>query len=374
MKQDIEQQVRKAIDEVVVAGLDSSTNELQTRYAAIDPMLDALGWNQRDPTQVAVEYSPAKSQVRVDYALLDRKRERVFIEAKAVGANLDEAKNLEQLASYSFLGDNPLGVLTDGHRWLLYIPSAQGSWEERCFAQVDVREDAADAARTLARYLSREATLSGDAYRDAREEQERKARARRAKDELERVNERMLTEPDADLVALLQLKVSEETGEEQHADDVAAFLRSRAGNYTRTYETRQISASSARKSAAKRKSTRQDKPKPRAVVLDGERREVSRWNQVLPTVCEMLHEREPKRFAEVAGTKRSWSEGRLSRDSRSSFSSKGGEGELQRPKPVGTTGWYVETNLVQEKMKKSAEALVRDVLGTGAKLKIELIT
>jgi len=47
---------------------DLSRNELRTRVALIDPMLQALGWDVADPSQVAIEFTTRSG--RADYALM----------------------------------------------------------------------------------------------------------------------------------------------------------------------------------------------------------------------------------------------------------------------------------------------------------------
>ena len=61
-------------------------NETATRYALIDPLLTALGWDLQDPGQVQTEYSTGDG--RADYAMLaggDTSRPRLVIEAKKLG-------------------------------------------------------------------------------------------------------------------------------------------------------------------------------------------------------------------------------------------------------------------------------------------------
>ena len=60
--------------------------EVRTRYALIDPILQALGWNLSDPSQVELEHKTKPCQPnspRVDYALLSTTGKPVIlVEAK----------------------------------------------------------------------------------------------------------------------------------------------------------------------------------------------------------------------------------------------------------------------------------------------------
>ena len=60
------------------------THEMRTRYAVIDPILEALGWDLDDPSQVRVEHEVKVlgKMRRVDYALLSKGKPVVLVEAK----------------------------------------------------------------------------------------------------------------------------------------------------------------------------------------------------------------------------------------------------------------------------------------------------
>ena len=60
------------------------THEMRTRYAVIDPILQALGWDLANPSQVRVEHVVEVSgeMKRVDYALLSKGEPAVLVEAK----------------------------------------------------------------------------------------------------------------------------------------------------------------------------------------------------------------------------------------------------------------------------------------------------
>ena len=58
--------------------------EVRTRYALIDPILQALGWNLSDPSHVQLEYETTDqpNPRRVDYALLSPGKPEILVEAK----------------------------------------------------------------------------------------------------------------------------------------------------------------------------------------------------------------------------------------------------------------------------------------------------
>ena len=96
-------------------------SEGATRYALIDPILRALGWDVNDPTQVIAEYPPRNEgeNQRADYALMDNKgKPFVLIEAKNLGGSL----NQKQVQDYSDLINRRVkyGLVTNGHIWKAY--------------------------------------------------------------------------------------------------------------------------------------------------------------------------------------------------------------------------------------------------------------
>ena len=118
-----------------------SLGETQTRYALIDPILRALGWDTADPKVCYPEWR-IKNR-RVDYALFPRSDVQDLVDGLAVPAIVIEAKSLyrpdqprgeygqaiweddiQQLQDYIDAEprmDESLAVFTNGRKWLLYF-------------------------------------------------------------------------------------------------------------------------------------------------------------------------------------------------------------------------------------------------------------
>ena len=80
--------IRERIGRLRSSGLD----EQNTKAALIEPVLRALGWDIEDVDEVRREYRRKGADNPVDYALLILRAPRLFIEAKAVGQNLDDRR------------------------------------------------------------------------------------------------------------------------------------------------------------------------------------------------------------------------------------------------------------------------------------------
>ena len=96
-----------------------SRNETATRYALIDPLLTALGWDLQDPRQVQTEYSTGDG--RADYAMFSRgdtNAPRLVIEAKKLDRPTGDGIN--QSITYCVGRGIPYFVVTNGRDWSAY--------------------------------------------------------------------------------------------------------------------------------------------------------------------------------------------------------------------------------------------------------------
>ena len=179
-------QIRRAIQSVraraQLHGVHVSEYETRTKYAIIDPVLWALGWNLADPVQVKLEYEIEGG--RVDYAFFKTEIEHpvILVEAKRLtpkgagevreiaerkqvvvdqswmqfqrGSELEKelisiadgwasiltSENESQLGRYA----NALqlqagyGVLTNGNEWQIYDMSIRGSFSEKLMCAVNI--------------------------------------------------------------------------------------------------------------------------------------------------------------------------------------------------------------------------------------------
>ncbi len=94
-------------------------NEAITRAVLIDPIVQVLGWDTRNPEMV--EFEKYYKNTKLDYALNDCRGEvNVILEAKAFGANLMEDKIVNTILSYGITYRVPNIILTDGIIWKHY--------------------------------------------------------------------------------------------------------------------------------------------------------------------------------------------------------------------------------------------------------------
>ena len=128
--------------------------EQDTKAALIVPVLRALGWDVEDLEDVKLEYRRRPSDNPVDYALFLLRTPRLFIEAKALGAHLDDGKWASQILAYATVAGVEWVALTDGNAWRIYNSHAAVPVEQKLFRMVHIADPDEHAEETL-RLLSK---------------------------------------------------------------------------------------------------------------------------------------------------------------------------------------------------------------------------
>ena len=147
-------------------------NEEHVRLAIVARILQKLGWNIWDPTEVNAEYKPVPNEdaTRVDFALFSSSRDpSVFIEVKAVGRMDDLASIERQLRDYNRDNTALFCVATDGSKWQFYYPQTGGKFSKKCFKIINIMEDdLEDVELALMLFLSKDEIDSGQAESEAK--------------------------------------------------------------------------------------------------------------------------------------------------------------------------------------------------------------
>ncbi|MEX1172767.1 MAG: restriction endonuclease, partial [Chloroflexota bacterium] len=123
--------------------------EQDTKAALIVPVLRSLGWDLEDLEDVKLEYRRRPSDNPVDYALFLLRAPRLFIEAKSLGAHIDDGKWASQILAYATVAGVEWVALTDGNEWRIYNSHAPVPVEQKLFRVVRVAEPETNAGGTL---------------------------------------------------------------------------------------------------------------------------------------------------------------------------------------------------------------------------------
>lgn len=196
-------------------------NEQAIKQGVVLRILSHLGWNSFDTTVVWPEYSVPPR--RVDYALCHpAKKPAVFIEVKQPGQT-DAAD--KQLFEYAFHEGVPLAVLTDGQTWSFYLPSGQGSYDDRRVYRLDLLErEPNEAVEKLERYLQQSRIASGTAFEAAQSDYRSRSRQQQAKAVIPDAWKELVDAEDSRLLDLLSEATERRGGVQPARVDLTDFL------------------------------------------------------------------------------------------------------------------------------------------------------
>ena len=336
-----------------------SLDEANVKQGVILPILNILDWDPFNIDEVKPEYSVGGGNV--DYSLRLNGDNRVFLEAKRPSQDLEVHQ--EQLLNYAFKHGVPLAVLTNGLNWWFYLPLQAGSWEERRFSVIDLcNQDVSRTAGELKNFLSKENVSLGIAVAIAENLLEKLWKAQKIEETLPKAWNQLITDPDDQLLALLNQKVMELCGWGADLDQIKRFL-----------------ANLPKPAPPLPTSTPHPLPSPRAKQLnqsrgnyngnkivrfsfDGQTYNVNKSYDLLLILAEqiyLLHPADFHRVDDLTGTKRRY----FSRDR---------EGMTQ-PKAIGHSGYYLETHMAANRFHTLSHRLISLFGYTPDALQIETI-
>ncbi len=133
-----------------------SLKETPTRTIVIDPLLEALGWDVRDPNEVQLEY-PTVDGKSVDYALKLNRKPVLLVEAKALDDALEDVKAVTQVVNYANNDGVVWCILTNGMKWRIYRSVEKSPAPEKLKYEVSIDPEASEgmAIDQVARQLWR---------------------------------------------------------------------------------------------------------------------------------------------------------------------------------------------------------------------------
>ena len=146
--------------------------EIHIRYAVVDPIIRALGWNTEDPKECHPEYPRwyGNKNGKVDYALFkvrsvkemmeDSPPPVIMIETKPLKVDLDRYNTqLRMFMRASPEMTDGIVVLTNGRRWRLYDASKPGRLPEKLICEIDLKENTInESAKVLIEHIGKDQT------------------------------------------------------------------------------------------------------------------------------------------------------------------------------------------------------------------------
>jgi len=189
-----------------------SMNEQNTKTALIDPILRAIGWLVGDLDEVVQEYRRKRKDNPVDYAMMVMRTPRLFLEAKALGHNLDDEKWAKQVLGYATVAGVQWVVLSNGDEYRIYNSHAVVPIEKKLFRTIrisDPESKAEDVLSLISKEQLQEKTIDLLWSAQFVDRQVKKL-----------VGDLFHGDPDEGLIKLIQ-----QTGDDLTTDDVFASLQ-----------------------------------------------------------------------------------------------------------------------------------------------------
>jgi len=111
--------------------------EYPTRTIFIDPLLETLGWDVRDPDEVELEY-PTIDGKSVDYAPKINRKPVLFIEAKPLKDPLTDVKSITQVVGYAANDGVEWCILTNGVKYKVYRSTEKAEAPDKLLFEVSL--------------------------------------------------------------------------------------------------------------------------------------------------------------------------------------------------------------------------------------------
>ena len=181
--------------------------EYPTRTIFIDPLLQSLGWDVRDPDEVELEF-PTIDGKSVDYAPKINRKPVLFIEAKPLNDPLTDVKSITQVVGYAANAGVEWCILTNGITYKVYRSTEKAEAPEKLLFEISIDPKQTEGmsiqqvAEQFARF-SREAMAKG-VLDEIGEQIFTTGKIRKALD-------RLFVEPPNSLINLIRSTIEDET-------------------------------------------------------------------------------------------------------------------------------------------------------------------
>jgi len=149
--------IKKSFSKFDFTRLDERcTNEAQTRFVLIEPILEILGYSRIDDMATEINAGWGQKNDKADIGLIVKKNKlpEIIVECKKYGKKLTDIE-ASQLNNYFINTKNSkLGILTNGIEWRFYAPN-ESTKETKLFQTPFVVLDFSEITEELIEFLSK---------------------------------------------------------------------------------------------------------------------------------------------------------------------------------------------------------------------------
>jgi len=318
-------------------------DEAATKQAVILRILNCLEWDSFNIDEVHPEYSVRGK--RVDYSLRYNNYNKVFIEVKKVGEDLE--RHQEQLLSYSFNEGVKLAILTNGITWWFYLPLNEGSWEQRKFYTIEIYDQETDEiTQRFVDFLSKENVISGKAIDNAEKIYKGRQKQDLIKHTMPKAWKRIIEESNEGLIEIIAETTEKMCGYKPDADTVARFI----SNINRGTDVQPIQRTTIKSASQTSTSYVQSGFTGKSIVsftFQGAKYDVRTWKDLLLQICNIMLSTHRNNFEQVLN---------LSGRKRPYFTKQ--PNELRSPYQINGTDIFVEVNLSSNSIVKLSREVI----------------
>jgi len=317
-------------------------DEAATQQGIVLPVLQLLGWNIFDTNEVRPQYSVGAG--KVDYSLRISNDDKVFIEVKRIGEELENHQG--QLLKYAFEQGVKLAILTNGVTWWFYLPLHEAIWEQRKAYSIDIlQQGSADIASKFVDFLSKDNVSTGTAVENAEAVYKGQQKVKELRETLPKAWNKIVEKPDDWLIDRISDAVEGLCGFRADPELVRDFLSTHKDHLI-VAEVVGLPSSRAGQPPPAR-SLRQplrEKYAGKSIscfYFKSSRYEVRSWRDLLIKLCDILNAAHPTEFdriLSIRGTKRVY----FTRNAN----------ELSDPRRIHNTNVLVETKFSSARIVK----------------------
>lgn len=194
------------------------------------PILQELGWDIFDVTQVVKQYQFSNVGYKndggvIDVCLMESDKEHVIIEVKRQGRALDKA--VEQAFHYAYYKGVPIVIATDGTSWKFYYTVLpEGEYNSRKIAEFSlITSELSTITSILKNYLKYDLVISGEAMRNAKKDYEEQQLEKEWEEAFEETWNKLVEEEDEFIVDTVQEKMGSICQSKPSKDFVLSLLK-----------------------------------------------------------------------------------------------------------------------------------------------------